>query len=182
MINKIMLLMLTLVAVGVQGAKPETVVVQGGIVHLRGALVNGTCSVAPESRELYVNMGTYRTNQFGDLGSYVGHIPFSIHLNHCVRSVIDDVKIRFTGVTDGKDPQVLLAGSGELGARGVGIALFDVQDNLLPLNGDYAQIPDLPSAGNMVNEIHFIARYRATSHAITPGKADAMAWFTMVYE
>lgn len=42
----------------------HTVVIDGGKVHLRGELVNGGCAVAPDSQNMRVDMGQYRTNPF----------------------------------------------------------------------------------------------------------------------
>ena len=42
----------------------HTVVIDGGKVHLRGELVNGGCAVAPDSQNMRVDMGQYRTNAF----------------------------------------------------------------------------------------------------------------------
>lgn len=182
MAREVMFLTLILLSAGAQSTGPLGVV-QGGQVHLRGVVVNGTCSVAPKSRSMYVDMGQHRSNQFRGVGSYAGPVDFSVHLSNCVRAVREGMVIRFMGVTDGKDPLVLRAGGDDnSGATGMGLAIFDSQDNLLPLNRDMIVVPDIQQAGNVVTEMKFTARYRATSRQVAGGKADALTWFTLDYE
>lgn len=51
-------------------ASAHTVVIEGGKVHLRGELVNGGCAVAPDSQNMRIDMGQYRTNSFSGVGSF----------------------------------------------------------------------------------------------------------------
>ncbi|WP_435339484.1 fimbrial protein, partial [Klebsiella aerogenes] len=61
-------------------------------------------------------------------------VPFDIHLQDCSTAVSQHVGVSFRGVADGKNPDVLSVGEGPGIATGVGIALFDNEDQLIPLN------------------------------------------------
>ena len=76
------LLLLTL-AMACQ-ASAHTVVIDGGKVHLRGELVNGSCAVAPDSQNMRIEMGQYRTNSFSGVGSFsTVNVPFTVRLLDC---------------------------------------------------------------------------------------------------
>ena len=90
----------------------HTVVIDGGKVHLRGELVNGGCAVAPDSQNMRVDMGQYRTNAFSGVGSFsTVNVPFTVRLLDCSVDVSRTVGIQFQGVTPAEDPQVFLATS-----------------------------------------------------------------------
>lgn len=120
------LLLLTLAMAG--PASAHTVVIDGGKVHLRGELVNGGCAVAPDSQNMRIDMGQYRTNSFSGVGSFsTVNVPFTVRLLDCSVDVSRTVGIQFQGVTPEEDPQVFLATSrpGETPvSSGVGLALL----------------------------------------------------------
>ena len=93
-------------------ASAHTVVIEGGKVHLRGELVNGSCAVAPDSQNMRIDMGQYRTNSFSGVGSFsTVNVPFTVRLLDCSVDVSRTVGIQFQGVTPAEDPQVFLATS-----------------------------------------------------------------------
>ncbi|WP_442879140.1 type 1 fimbrial protein subunit FimI [Citrobacter sp.] len=163
----------------VMPALAQTVILESGRLHLRGQFVNGACTVASDSQSLRVQMGQYRTNAFGEPGSFAStSVPFSLRLTSCSADVYDHVGIAFAGVTPAEDPQVFLASGDASAASGIGLALFDegqrqIIPNALPLH--YAPI--------LTQEMtfHFTARYRAVSENITPGTLRSDVWFTLVY-
>ena len=108
-------------------ASAHTVVIEGGKVHLRGELVNGGCAVAPDSQNMRIDMGQYRTNSFSGVGSFsTVNVPFTVRLLDCSVDVSRTVGIQFQGATPAEDPQVFLATSrpGETPvSSGVGLAL-----------------------------------------------------------
>ncbi|EJC2626083.1 MULTISPECIES: fimbrial protein [Serratia] len=155
------------------------VIIDGGMVHLRGALTEAACSVSTESAHQIIDMGQFRSNQFGDLGSFASPVEFNIRLTECSTAVSNTVGVAFYGVTDGKDPQVLKAGEGENAATGVGLALFDRNGDIIPPNTP-------PRTGMALHEgeniLRFMARYRATSRQVVAGNADASTWFALTYQ
>ena len=78
--------------------------------------------------------------------------------------------VTFRGVGDGKNPDVLSVGEGPGIATGIGIALFDKENRLIPLNSP-------PDAWTRLytgpTTLHFVAKYRATGHQVTGGAAIA---------
>lgn len=155
------------------------VIIDGGMVHLRGALTEAACSVSIENIHQVVDMGQFRSNQFGDLGSFASPVEFNIRLTECSTAVSNTVGVTFFGVTDGKDPQVLKAGEGENAATGVGLALFDDNGDIIPPNTP-------PRVGMALHEneniLRFMARYRATARQVVAGNADVSTWFALTYQ
>lgn len=164
---------------GVMPAFAHTVILESGLLHLRGQLVNGACTVATDSQDLRVQMGQYRTNAFSGTGSFAStSVPFSLRLTSCSADVYDHVGIAFSGVTPVEDPQVFLTSGDASAATGIGLALFDEgQQQIIPnaMPRHYAPI--------LTQEMtfHFTARYRAVSENIMPGTLRSDVWFTLVY-
>ena len=163
-------------------ALAHRVVVDGGGVHLRGELVNSACAVSPESQDLRVEMGQYRSNNFADVGSYsTVTVPFTLKLVECRRDIASQVGIAFQGLSPAEDPQVFVAtakASGMPGKTGLGLALFDNQQQLIIPNappGSYLPIISQEMA------FHFSARYRVISLPLVPGNLLTDVWFTLVY-
>ncbi|MDU1923310.1 fimbrial protein, partial [Enterobacter sp.] len=64
-------------------------------------------------------------------------------------------------------------------ATGIGIALFDKDNSLIPLNQPprrWMQIYTGPTT------LHFVAKYRATGKQVTGGVANAQASFSLTYQ
>lgn len=155
------------------------VIINGGQVKLRGAITAPACSVNTRSGNQIVEMGEVRSNQFKGLGSYSPPVAFSIDLTGCSRATYHTVGVSFWGVTDGKDPLVLKAGTGTHEGPGIGLALFDADDDLLVPN---APPSHLTLIRDRETTLRFSARYRATSRQVTGGEADAWAWFALTYQ
>lgn len=74
--------------------------------------MNGGCAVAPDSQNMRVDMGQYRTNAFSGVGSFsTVNVPFTVRLLDCSVDVSRTVGIQFRGVTPAEDPQVFPATS-----------------------------------------------------------------------
>ena len=163
-------------------ASAHTVVIDGGKVHLRGELVNGGCAVAPDSQNMRIEMGQYRTNSFSGVGSFsTVNVPFTVRLLDCSVDVSRTVGIQFQGVTPAEDPQVFLATSrpGESPiSSGVGLALFDEQQRQIIPNA--TAVSWLPVNTSEL-AFHFSARSRAISEHLEPGKIQSDVWFTLIY-
>ncbi|OUC37175.1 hypothetical protein BJP35_2440 [Enterobacter sp. J49] len=94
-------------------------------------------------------------------------MPLDIHLPDCSTAVSKHVVVSFRGVADDKNPDVLSVGEGPGLATGVGIALFDREEQLVPLNrppGAWQTLYNGPTT------LHFVAKYRATSNQVTGGR------------
>ncbi|HAV9433287.1 TPA: fimbrial protein [Escherichia coli] len=64
-------------------------------------------------------------------------------------------------------------------ATNIGVALFDDEGNLVPINRPPANWKRLYSGST---SLHFIAKYRATGRRVTGGIANAQAWFSLTYQ
>lgn len=155
------------------------VTVHGGQTRFYGKVVNAACTVEVGSRDQIVNMGVIRNSFFNNIGSWSGSVRFNIDLIDCSNNVSQYVTVFFRGLSDGKDPQVFKVRGGEGGARGIGIGIFDTEDNLFLPN-------TMPEWGMPINngdtELKFVAKYRATDRVVTPGEASAEVWFSLYYQ
>lgn len=160
----------------------RVVVIDGGKVHMRGSLVNGACAVAPESQEMTIQMGQYRSTLFQGVGSYAPiSIPFAIRLTDCLAEVSEQVGIAFQGATPIEDPQVFLAATsvnGNDASTGIGLALFDSKQQLIIPNTAPGYFTPVKTR-EMI--FHFTARYRSVSERVLPGNIHSDVWFTLVY-
>ena len=177
MIRKVPFLLL-LVSALPGWAKP-VVVVDGGRVQLQGELINGACAVAPDSQQMTVEMGQYRSNHFTGAGSYATvTVPFSIALVDCSPDVSGQVGVMFQGSTPSEDPQVFIVSRHATGKSGVGLALFDSEQQLIIPNAPPARFTPIQTDALV---LHFSARYRAVTDRIIPGALRSDVWFTLVY-
>ena len=176
------ILFLLLLAAGSPTLAKRVVVIDGGTVHMQGSLVNGACAVAPESQEMTVQMGQYRSTLFKGVGSYAPvSIPFAIRLTGCLPEVSARVGIAFQGATPAEDPQVFLAATtitGNDASTGIGLALFDSEQRLIIPNTAPGYLAPVKSKEMT---FHFTARYRSVSEHLFPGNMHSDIWFTLVY-
>lgn len=171
--------LMLLVTAGAHAGNRHLVIVDGGIMHMRGVITAAACTVSADSANQTIDMGQFRSNQFSGVGSYAPPVGFNIQLSGCSTAVSKEVGITFQGVPDGKDLQVLKAGEGESSATGLGLAILDSKGEIIPPNTEPRILAPL-SNGDMT--LSFIARYRATSRQVTGGNADAWTWFTLSYQ
>lgn len=169
-------------------ARNHVVTIIGGNAHFRGSLAEGACVVTTESRDMHVDMGQYRDNEFTGVGSESSlHIPFVVHLSDCNPELADRIGISFYGMTDPKEPDVFLVTSGDGGPVGVGgdngfsglgLVISDARGNTI--------VPDTPPHLTSRIEhreisIPFTAKYRATSREVYPGSLRSDVGFRLVY-
>ncbi|MDA8480760.1 type 1 fimbrial protein [Citrobacter sp. Awk 4] len=157
------------------------VTLPGGDMRFQGEIIAEACRVEARDRELIVPMGQISSNWFHALGQDAGPVPFDIHLQECTTVVSQRVGVAFLGVADGKNPDVLSAGDVPEVAKGVGVALFDNQGNLIPVNSQQQAWTYL-SEGEEPEVLHFTAKYRSTSQHVVGGPVNAHAWFALTYE
>ena len=155
------------------------VTVAGGNMRFQGVIIAESCRVEAGDQQMTVNMGQISSNRFHSPGEDADPVPFDIHLQDCSTAVSQRVGVSFSGVADGKNPDVLSVGEGPGIATGVGIALFDKEDQLIPLNsppGAWRRLYTGPTT------LHFVAKYRATGNQVTGGAANAQVWFSLTYQ
>ncbi|MCV2938985.1 fimbrial protein [Escherichia coli] len=151
----------------------------GGNMQFQGVIIAETCRIEADDKQMTVNMGQISSNRFHAVGEDSAPVPFVIHLRECSTVVSERVGVAFHGVADGKNPDVLSVGEGPGIATNIGVALFDDEGNLVPINRPPANWKRLYSGST---SLHFIAKYRATGRRVTGGIANAQAWFSLTYQ
>lgn len=155
------------------------VTVAGGSMRFQGLIIAGTCRVEAGDQQMTVRMGQISSNRFHFPGEDADPVPFDIHLHDCSTAVSQRVGVSFLGVADGKNPDVLSIGEGPGIAAGIGIALFDEEEQLIPLNSPpktWRRLYTDPTT------LHFVAKYRATGNQVSGGIANAQGWFSLTYQ
>ncbi|WP_373888373.1 fimbrial protein [Enterobacter sp. M4-VN] len=172
-------LLLLLVPFWVHAGNNWNVTLPGGGLQFQGVVVAEACRVDTGDKEMMVNMGRISSNRFHHLGEDVNPIPFDIHLKDCNTSVSDLVGVSFIGVSDGKNPDVLSIDEEPGMATGVGIALFDQNEEIIPINHPPLKWRKINSGDTTLN---LVAKYRATSKEVTGGTVNAQLWFALTYQ
>lgn len=157
----------------------RNVTVAGETLRFQGVIIAEACRVEAGDQHMTVNMGQISSNRFHSAGEDANPVPFDIHLQDCSTAVSQHVGVSFRGVVDGKNPDVLSVGEGPGIATGVGIVLFDNEDQLIPLNSPQG-------AGRRLytdpTTLHLVAKFRATGNQVTGGAANAQVWFSLAYQ
>lgn len=151
----------------------------GGNMQFQGVIIAEACRIEAGDKQMTVNMGQISSNRFHAVGEDSSPVPFVIHLRECSTVVSERVGVAFHGVADGKNPDVLSVGEGPGIATNIGVALFDDEGNLVPINRPPVNWKRLYSGST---SLHFIAKYRATGRRVTGGIANAQAWFSLTYQ
>lgn len=151
----------------------------GGRVNLFAAVVDSGCLVSVSNSDRIVEMGKVTSHQFSGVGSDARAVPFFIQLDECSGSVIQSVAVAFNGVMNEQDLQVLAITPGLNAAEGIGLAIFNADNKLLPVNMPPLQYTRLNKG---INTLSFFAKYRLTKKVLVPGVADAWAEFTLTYQ
>lgn len=167
------------ISAGVRAGNKTHTIIDGGMVHLRGGLVEAGCIISTDNENDIIDMGELRSNQFNGVGSYSKNVPFKIKITNCSVAVSDKVGISIFGNIHAKDPQIFKLEGSEESAKGVGIAILDNKGDII--------IPDnIPSGWINFHEgeniLNFNVRYRATDMQVTGGKANTSVWFNLTYK
>ena len=133
----------------------------GGNMQFQGVIIAETCRIEAGDKQMTVNMGQISSNRFHAVGEDSAPVPFVIHLRECSTVVSERV---------GEGPGI---------ATNIGVALFDDEGNLVPINRPPVNWKRLYSGST---SLHFIAKYRATGRRVTGGIANAQAWFSLTYQ
>ncbi|MFG1174661.1 fimbrial protein [Erwiniaceae bacterium CAU 1747] len=155
------------------------VTLAGGDMHFQGLIIAEACRIEAGDNQMTVDMGRVSSNRFHSVGEYTEPVSFSIHLQECSTAVSQHVSVTFRGVADGKNPDILSVGEGPGMATGVGVALFDENDKLIPLNVPAKNRYQHDTGGKT---LHLIAKYRTTDNVVVGGKVKAQAWFSLTYQ
>lgn len=148
-----------------------------GKINFTGLITDDACTVVNHmANPLTVALGTVSSKAFTGAGSTAAPTRFEIDLTNCPATA-KTAKVKFDGIADSGNTDIL-ALTDEAGvATGVGIQLSDLSNAVIPLFTASKSF-DL-TVGD--NSLPFIARYYATNDSVTPGVANSTSNFTIVY-
>lgn len=151
-----------------------------GAITITGEIVDNTCILSDQSRDLVVELPVVTSSEFSGIGDYAGDKSFEIILEKCPKAV-NTAKVSFDGERADSSEDLFKA-NGE--GSGVGFAIFDNPDGRIgavPLKlGEQSRGYRLNADSNKLN---FIARYRSTvaSNEINPGYVKGGGKFIVTY-
>jgi len=178
MLKKMIISLATLVMFTAQAGNKNNVTIAGGEVSFLGKVVNAACAVSFQSKNQTISLGKVSTNQLPQLGGLYKAGDFEIQLDNCDLNTSQLAQINFKGVSDVKDPLILSVGDEKKSARGIGIAIYDSEDNFIPINQNSRTTYPLNEG---LVKLKFIAKYKTTSREVVAGKVLSYAYFTVNY-
>lgn len=143
-------------------------------LRLKAELVDQSCTVASESQNINVALGTWATNNMLNVGDRTRATPFSIHLFDCKAN---SVAVSFIGPTDPSNTNYL-ALNNTATAGNVAIEILDKDRQLLPM-GSFSTPENTTNKDSV--QLDFFANYISTRGKVTAGTADAVANFVLNY-
>lgn len=148
-----------------------------GTINFKGDVISNPCTVSAASKNLDVQLGKIGTTAFPTSGSLSSAQKFTLVLTGCP-STVTSAKVRFDGTQAAGDNTVLAVATGTGKATGVGIKIYDKDDNPISLYQDSAAYTLTTTANNL----DFKARYVSLSTTVTAGAAEGAAQFTIIYQ
>lgn len=148
-------------------------------------VVEPTCTVQTDSKQITVPLGNRSVTSFSGVGSLGPTVPFSIRLGAC--SNVSQVTIQFNAVADADYPSAAAAGvlstagSPSPAATGVGIQLMDGRTSS-PMILLQPKVMWNGTSGTTSISLPFGARYIQTRSMVTPGYAHGSAHFVLSYQ
>lgn len=149
-----------------------------GVINVTGKIVDKTCAVSADSKNMLVTLGSVANKQFARAGEGSPYQSFTINLEKC-GAAASNVTVTFSGSSDSDDPRLLALAQDTGSATGMGIAIYDGEKKLIPLNQPGASTPLSPGQPSVT--LNFYARYLANGDAVASGSANASATFTLNY-
>jgi type 1 fimbria pilin len=149
-----------------------------GTIYVTGRIVEKTCVVSADSKNLLVTFGDVSNKTFARAGDGSRYEPFNINLQDCGAGA-SNVTITFNGHADSNNPSLLTLTPDVGVATGVAIALYDSDKNLIPLGQSGGSTDLMPNQASVA--LQFYARYLANGDAVSSGPANASATFMLNY-
>jgi len=149
--------------------------ITSGKLHLHGKVIYGACVVTSDNADMHVDMGRFTLHAFKQSGDITTAArPFTVHLADCKSEISSGVNISFSGRANHQMPNLFQVASDEVSAGNARNNSEDSHVGLLISDPQGKQVrPDgapmvLRQASGKDTEIHFIARYLASSLRIHP--------------
>jgi len=150
----------------------------GGVINFHGEVTIDSCEVTTGSQSNSVNLGTWAVNYFDD-HTETSPTEFKINVENCPDSV-KKVAVLFDGTKDTNNSTLLKLNPVEDTATGLGVKLYNDDQNTAIAPGEVSDTVDRGSDGKA--ELTFYASLAKTgSDAVTAGHVNAVSNFLMVY-
>ncbi len=150
------------------------------ILEFQGKIIESSCSVDLENKDFTVILDKITTHQFLNAGDEVAPTYFTVTFGMCTSPTKNNISVLFQGNQDPQNTQILAVRKQRDAAQGLGIALYDLQNNLIPINRPYQLITDNDRV--LGNTEKFIVRYKSTTLHVTPGRVNAEAKLLFIYQ
>ncbi|MHC9060917.1 fimbrial protein [Pantoea sp. y20] len=172
-------------------AQPRDEIGQLARINFTGALMSSACTLAAESQEQTVDMGSVSGNKFRHRGDRSQNVNFSLHFKDCLAGAHEyppstdfginnrwwqgenSVAISLIGTSDDFNNELLKIN----GARGVGLRLSDEKSKDMSIN--YGSNTFFLSPGD--NTLNFNASVEATQDYVQAGYIDAIVNVNVFY-
>mgnify|MGYP003583112223 CR=1 FL=1 len=142
-------------------------------------ILTASCTVAPNSRNVAVPLGSVALKKFIGVGSTAGDKPFNIELNCSGAQVAHTVYLRMDAPADPSNQAgVLQIAQGAGAATGVGIQVTDSASRPVTYGENIQVGPSKEGSYTLA----YTARYYQTAGAVSPGTANGAATFTLAYK
>lgn len=155
---------------------------EDGKVNFTGTIIDQGCEVTADTVNQTVNLGKIAKSAFPAAGATAGAKGFSLVLEKCPETVTA-ATVRFDGTQVPGNNSILALSTESVNdvaaATGVGIQISDNQNKIINLYEDSSSYALSSTAANTLN---FVASYISTAAAVTPGVANAVSNFTIVYQ
>ncbi|WP_370553025.1 fimbrial protein [Edwardsiella tarda] len=155
-----------------------------GTVNFIGEIINSTCQVTSDSKNIDVYLGKYPTSAFKAIGDKSASKAFQINLEQCEPGTYT---VRFDGNTVAGHPDLLAVnGDGSTAAaQGLGIEITDVNGKHFAIANQATgkgEEPTVTVVDDKTAVFNLQARYRAYAKTVTAGLANATSPFTIEYK
>lgn len=149
-----------------------------GTINFTGEITDQTCTVAPDSVTKAVNLGKVAASALsGTVGTKASPTRFTLNLTNCPATATATT-VKFDGVRDANNADLLQITPGTGVATGVGIEIADKNGTAIPLYTASSEYPLVVGA----NALDFVARYVSTNATVTTGAANSVSQFTLNYK
>ncbi len=169
-----------IVAVAALGVAAQSAFAIDGNVNFNGKIIDAPCSIAGESQNQNVELGTISTAYMATAdGTKSTPVPFVIKLMNCGETATG-ATVTFSAPPHADDSALLAVGLGEVNAAGgVGIEVLDSAGTRIANNAASANY----QLGKGDFSLRFKAGYVTTKKAnVTSGSGNAVANFTIAYK
>ncbi|WGL99589.1 fimbrial protein [Arsenophonus sp. aPb] len=148
-----------------------------GNIKFTGEIIQSSCTFKALTKDQTVSLGTVATNSFKKVHDTASPTAFNIEINNCPHNS-QEVFVIFDGVKDEINNELLAIKEGNGYATGVAIGIYNNDsERHIPINNK----TNVYSITDKLATLKFIAKYVATENIVLPGRVEANAHFTLVY-